>query len=314
MALSRFWLLNGSKKKGKKSSKKISKKIKSLVKKSTRKVAKTTTKKSLSISRKPMISRVRPIKKISLARKPFVYEPEIVTSIPTIKKARKINKFTGAKKMARRIRKAKKSVKRNKLGIILAKNYKNTKKVHRISARYDRFGTLRTSRKSRITRKSFKLNPISAKGLVRELKPIAILGATGIATIFGINKVMPKIPYIKNLSGIPQAVATVGLGVVASMIVKKFLKNQPLSNGVLLGSMLGAVAGYINLNTGEPVKAISDVTTAGLKVLGNPLSFGRPKTALATPNFSMNGLKVKNVNGIKFAPKQETVSGLCERY
>lgn len=303
MALSRFWLINGTKKKGKKSVKKVSAKVmKKITKKSSAKSKKVSLLPSViktsTIKRK--VKRVKPI-----IKKEKVFIPEIVNITEKVYK-KPIKKSKGVKTMAR-----KSKISKNKAGISLARNWrKNLKKVHRISARYDRSGILRTSRKAKITKKSYRLNPmkLDVKSITKTLKPMAMLTASGVGTIVALNKVMPMIPFIKEQKGIVKAVAKVGISTVASMLVKKFLKNDVIANGLLLGGMISALAQYINIS--EEGQILIPQTTAGIKVLGNPLSFGRPKTVLATPNFSMNGIKVKGVNGIKITPKAETVDGI----
>lgn len=305
MALSRFWLLNGSKKKGKKSVKKIAKKV---IKKVTKKTAKKSKKVTLLPSVIKTSSVKRKLKRIRPRKIEKVFIPEIVTETKKIYRSNPIKKSKGARTMA------KKSVKRTKLAknknsVFLARNWrKSLGKVHRISAKYDRAGILRTSKKAKITRKAYRLNPINVKSIAKNLKPMAILTATGVGSIVALNKVMPMIPYVKNLNGATKAVAKVGIGAVASMLVKKYLKNDMIANGLLLGCMISALAQYINLS--EQGQVLIPQTTQGIKVLGNPLSFGRPKTALGTPNFSMNGIKVNGVNGIKITPKAETVEGI----
>lgn len=303
MALSRFWLINGTRKKGKKSVKKVAKKV---IKKITKKRA---VKKSVKVNLLPSVIKTSAIKRKVKRTRPIikkekVFIPEIVNT------KKKVYKSKGVRKMAKRKIK-RTSLSKNKSGIFMARNWsKSLGKVHRISARYDRAGILRTSRKSRITKKSYRLNPVkfNAKSIVKSLKPMAMLTATGIGSIVALNKVMPMIPYVKNLNGITKAVAKVGIGAVASMIVKKYLKNDVIANGLLLGSMISALAQYVNI--GEGGQVLIPQTTNGIKVLGNPLSFGRPKTILGTPNYSMNGIKVNGVNGIKLTPKAETVDGV----
>lgn len=306
MALSRFWLLNGAKKKGKKSVKKVAKKFaKKVVKKSKVKkvsllpsVIKTST-----VKRK--VKRTRPI-----VKKEKVFVPEIVNI--TEKVYSKPKKSKGVKTMAKRkARRTTTKLTKNKNGVFMARDWKKSiGKVHRISARYDRAGILRTSRKSKITRKSYRLNPMkfNVKSITKSLTPMAMLTATGIGSIIALNKVMPMIPYVKNLSGVTKAVAKVGIGTVASILVKKYLKNDVIANGLLLGSMISALSQYVNIS--EQGQILIPQTTQGIKVMGNPLSFGRPKTPLGTPNFSMNGLKVNNINGIKLTPRPETVEGV----
>lgn len=309
MALSRFWLINGTRKKGKKSVKKVAKKV---IKKITKKKA---VKKSVKVNLLPSViktSATRKVKSVKRARpiikKEKVFIPEIVNTTKKVyKKSKGVKQM--AKKRTKRVKRT--SLSKNKNDIFMARNWnKSLGKIHRISARYDRAGILRTSRKSRITRKSYRLNPIKfdTKSIVKSLKPMAMLTATGIGSIVALNKVMPMIPYVKNLNGITKAVAKVGIGAVASMIVKKYLKNDVIANGLLLGSMISALAQYVNI--GEGGQVLIPQTTNGIKVLGNPLSFGRPKTILGTPNYSMNGIKVNGVNGIKLTPKAETVDGV----
>lgn len=293
--LSRFWLLNGAKKKGKKSVKKVAKRV---IKKVSLlpSVIKTST-----VKRK--VKRTRPI----IKEKVFI--PEIVN---ITKKVYKTKKSKGVKTMAKRIKRVKRTkLAKNKSGVFMAKNWKKSiGKVHRISAKYDRAGILRTSRKSKIAKKSYRINPVkfNVKSITKTLTPMAMLTATGIGSIIALNKVMPMIPYVKNLSGVTKAVAKVGIGTVASILVKKYLKNDVIANGLLLGSMISALAQYVNIS--EQGQILIPQTTQGIKVMGNPLSFGRPKTILGTPNFQMNGIKVNNINGIKLTPKTETVEGI----
>lgn len=307
MALSRFWLINGTRKKGKKSVKKVAKKV---IKKITKNKA---VKKSVKVNLLPSViktSATRKVKSVKRAKPTIEIEKEKVFIPEIVNTKKKVYKSKGVRKMAKRKIK-RTSLSKNKDGIFMARNWsKSLGKVHRISARYDRAGILRTSRKSRITKKSYRLNPIkfNAKSIVKSLKPMAMLTATGIGSIVALNKVMPMIPYVKNLNGITKAVAKVGIGAVASMIVKKYLKNDVIANGLLLGSMISALAQYVNI--GEGGQVLIPQTTNGIKVLGNPLSFGRPKTILGTPNYSMNGIKVNGVNGIKLTPKAETVDGV----
>ena len=64
---------------------------------------------------------------------------------------------------------------------------------------------------------------------------------------------------------------------------------------------------------------VQGIKLNGVKVLGNPLSFGRPKTPLASPNYQMGGLKIagnQNLQAVKFKKNynaNDTVAG-CERY
>lgn len=300
--LSRFWLLNGSKKKGKKSVKKVAKRV---IKKVTKKSAKKKVSLLPSVIKTSTVKRTRPI----IKEKVFI--PEIVN---ITKKVYKTKKSKGVKTMAKRVKRVKRTkLTKNKAGVFMAKNWKKSiGKVHRISAKYDRAGILRTSRKSKIAKKSYRINPVkfNVKSITKSLTPMAMLTATGIGSIIALNKVMPMIPYVKNLSGATKAVAKVGIGTIASILVKKYLKNDVIANGLLLGSMISALAQYINISEQGAILIPQTATTQGIKVMGNPLSFGRPKTVLGTPNFSMNGIKVKNANGIKLTPKTETVDGI----
>lgn len=302
--LSRFWLLNGAKKKGKKSVKKVAKRV-------IKKVTKKSAKKKVSLL--PSVIKTSTVKRKVKRTRPIIKEKVFIPEIVNItKKVYKTKKSKGVKTMAKK-RKARTTTKltKNKNGVFMAKNWKKSiGKVHRISAKYDRAGILRTSRKSKIAKTSYKINPVkfNVKSITKSLTPMAMLTATGIGSIIALNKVMPMIPYVKNLSGATKAVAKVGIGTVASMLVKKYLKNDVIANGLLLGSMISALAQYINIS--EQGQILIPQTTQGIKVMGNPLSFGRPKTVLGTPNFQMNGIKVKNANGIKLTPKTETVEGI----
>ena len=305
MALSRFWLLNGSKKKGKKSVKKVTRKI-------AKKIAKKSKVKKVSLL--PSVIKTSTVKRKVKRTRPIIKEkvfiPEIVNITKRVYKTNPLKKSKGVKTMAKKRVKRTKLTK-NKAGVFMAKNWKKSiGKVHRISAKYDRAGILRTSRKSKIAKKSYRINPIkfNVKSITKSLTPMAMLTATGIGSIIALNKVMPMIPYVKNLSGATKAVAKVGIGTVASILVKKYLKNDVIANGLLLGSMISALAQYINIS--EQGQILIPQTTQGIKVMGNPLSFGRPKTVLGTPNFQMNGIKVKNANGIKLTPKAENVDGI----
>lgn len=305
MALPRFWLSNG-KKKGKKSVKKIAKRV-------LKKISKKSKVKKVSLL--PSVIKTSTIKRKVKRTKPTikkekVFIPEIVNITKNVYKTTKKSK--GVKPMAKRVRRTKRTkLSKNASGVFMAKNWrKSIGKIHRISAKYDRSGILRTSRKSKIAKKSYRINPIkfNVKSITKSLTPMAMLTATGIGSIIALNKVMPMIPYVKNLNGVTKAVAKVGIGTIASVLVKKYLKNDVIANGLLLGSMISALAQYINIS--EQGQILIPQTTQGIKVMGNPLSFGRPKTALGTPNFSMNGIKVNNINGIKLTPKTETVDGV----
>lgn len=296
MELAKFWLLNGSKKKGKKSVKKVSKKT-----------AKRVVKKSVA---KPKVKTV--VKKV--VKKVYVAKP--VNTLPTsiMTEQEKIKYNRGNKPMAKR-----KRVKRS-----VAKATKRAKRRmdtavgrHRVVAIMDRAGALRTSKKSKIAKRNIKINPFKIKGIVNTLKPAVVLSATSVGTIFGLNKVMPKVPYIDRIqNSFVKAGIKVALGLIGQMGVKKFVKNNEIANGVLVGAIISALTDFVK---------ISENTTAGIKlngvkVLGNPLSFGRPKTVLANPNFQMNGIKIngnQNLSAIKFNKNynaDNTVSGCAERY
>ena len=307
MALSRFWLLNGSKKKGKKSAKKVSKKTtKRVVKKSVAKPKIKIVKKSA-----PKVKTV--IKKVYVA-KPVTTLP--ATLVRPEEKNKNINR--GIKPMAKR-----KSVKRS-----VAKATKRVKRAkrkmttavgkHRVVAVMDRKGALRTSRKSKIARRNYKINPFKVKGIVNKLKPAVVLSATSVGTIIGLNKVMPKVPYIDKIqNSYIKAGVKVALGLLAQMGVKKFVKNNEIANGVLVGAIISALTDFINI---QPTTSVNGIKLNGVKVLGNPLSFGRPKSALANPNFQMSGIKVpanSNLKAIKFAKNynaDNTVSGCADRW
>lgn len=303
--LARFWAINGTKKKGKKSVSKIPKRV----------VKKVTKRKKVNLL--PSVIKTSVIKKKAVKRakptikKEKVFIPEIVNVVT--KKARTIKKSKGVKTMARRIKRARKSaLTKNANGVFMARNWrKSIGKVHRISARYDRQGILRTSRKSKISKKSYRINPIkfNVKSITKSLTPMAMLTATGVGSIIALNKVMPMIPYVKNLNGATKAVAKVGIATIASMLVKKFMKNDVIANGLLLGGMISALSQYVNIGEGSQI--LIPQTTNGVKVMGNILNFGRPKTILGTPNYSMNGIKVKGVNGLKLPTQSsQTVDGV----
>lgn len=302
--LARFWAINGTKKKGKKSVSKIPKRV---VKKVTKrkKVSLLPSVIKTSVIKKKAVKRAKPI-----IKKEKVFIPEIVNVVT--KKARTIKKSKGVRTMAKKIKRARKSaLTKNENGVFMARNWrKSIGKVHRISARYDRQGILRTSRKSKISKKSYRINPIkfNVKSITKSLTPMAMLTATGVGSIIALNKVMPMIPYVKNLSGATKAVAKVGIATIASMLVKKFTKNDVIANGLLLGGMISALSQYVNIGEGSQI--LIPQTTNGVKVMGNILNFGRPKTILGTPNYSMNGIKVKGVNGLKLPTQSQTVDGV----
>lgn len=298
MALAKFWLLNGSKKKGKKSVKKVSKKT-----------AKRVVKKSVA---KPKVKTV--VKKV--VKKVYVAKPvkTLPTSIMTEQEKIKYNR--GNKPMAKRVKrsvaKATKRVKRVKRRMDTAVGR------HRVVAIMDRAGVLRTSKKSKIAKRDIKINPFKIKGIVNTLKPAVVLSATSVGTIFGLNKVMPKVPYIDRIqNSFVKAGIKVALGLIGQMGVKKFVKNNEIANGVLVGAIISALTDFVKISENTTTAGIK---LNGVKVLGNPLSFGRPKTALANPNFQMNGIKIngnQNLSAIKFNKNynaDNTVSGCAERY
>lgn len=284
MALSRFWLVNGSKKKGKKSSKKIAKKtVKKIVKKTiskpTKKVAKKIVKKA----------------KVYVA-KPAALPVTLMTSKEKNKNIRSI------KKMAKRTKR--------RMDLAVGK--------HRVVALMDRRGVLKTSKKSRIAKKNFKINPFkfNAKGIIKEITPAVVLGSTAVGTVYGIEKVMPKIPYVKNVTNAYAVAALkIALGLITSVGLKKVIKtkNNNISNGILIGSVISALWDFI------PKQAVATTTAGiklnGIKVMGSPLSFGRPKRVLGNPSFTMNGIKVKenaNMGAIKINNNDQLAG--CERY
>lgn len=308
MALAKFWLLNGSKKKGKKSVKKVSKKT-------AKRVVKKVVKKTVT---KPKVKTV--VKKV--VKKVYVAKPvnTLPTSLMTSKeKNKKYNR--GNKTMARRKR-AKRSVakatKVKRAYPILAKNHSIGSR-HRITAFYGKGGALTVSRKSKIARGGTKINPFKVKGIVNKLKPAVVLSATSVGTIFGLNKVMPKIPYIDRIqNSFVKAGIKVALGLIGQMGVKKVVKNDNIANGVLIGAIISALTDFVSIQ--PTTSSVNGIKLNGVKVLGNPLSFGRPKTALANPNFQMNGIKIngnQNLSAIKFNKNynaDNTVSGCAERW
>lgn len=292
MALSRFWLLNGCKKKGKKSTKKVAKRIKH---KTITKSAKKSVKK---LKRNPITKTVK--------EKEIIFKPTIVKHIPaTIMTEEEKIKYNRGKSM----KKGRRKIARASQGKHLITTFASSK------------GTLRTSSKSKLAKRGIKLNPmkISTKGIVNQLKPAVVLGATSVGTVYGINKFMPKIPYVNTVSNAyAKAGLKIALGLLASMGVKKvWKKQQAISNGLLVGSVISALMDFINVS--DTASTTAGIKLNGVKVLGNALSFGRPKTPLANPNFQMNGLKLpnKNLSAIKFAKNynatnNNTVAG--ERY
>lgn len=301
MALSKFWLLNGSKKKGKKSAKKVSKKI----------ARKVSAKKSVK-----KVSRPKKVVREVIKEKVYVAKPvpqipaTIMTMEERINKNIRRNKLM-AKRKRRSVAKATKRVKRVKKSTALA----TVGKKHRVTA-YMKRGVLKTSRKSKIAKRNYKINPFKVKGIVNKLKSPAILSASSVGTIVAMNKFLPKMPYIDRVNNsVVKAGIKVALGLLAQMGVKKFIKNSDIANGVLVGAIISAMTDFVNV---QPT-TVQGIKLNGVKVLGNPLSFGRPKTPLANPNFQMNGLKIagnQNLQAIKFKKNynaNDTVAG-CERY
>ena len=109
---------------------------------------------------------------------------------------------------------------------ILAKNHKIGSR-HRISAYYGSKGALLVSRKSKIAKAGTKVNPFKIKGIVNTLKPAVITSTTAVGTMLGLNKVMPLIPYVKdvqNISFYPRDPAVqVVLVVIWSLILSRIL-------------------------------------------------------------------------------------------
>ena len=298
MALPKFWLINGSKKKGKKSVKKVAKRI-------AKKVAKK------SVVKKSIIKKSKPAVK-TVVKKEVVYRAVPTTTIPAtiMTEQEKIKYNRGNKLMAKRKvkRSVAKATKKAKRSLPLAD------KRHRVTAFYDKSGTLKTSRKSKIAKKNYKINPFKVKGIVKTLQPAVVLSATSVGTMFGLDKVMPKIPYVNTITNsYVKAGLKIALGLAGQMGIKKIVKNDNIANGILIGAIISALTDFVNV--GE-----TKTTVNGIKVLGNPLSFGRPKTVLGNPNFQMSGIKIPqnaNLKAIKF-PKNynapETVGGCAERW
>lgn len=281
MALSRFWLLNGSKKKGKKSVKKVSKKT----------ARKISAKKSVK-----KVSRPKKVVREVIKEKVYVAKPvpqipaTIMTMEERINKDIRRNKLM-AKRKRRSVAKATKRVKRVKKSMALA----TVGKKHRVTA-YMKRGVLKTSRKSKIAKRNYKINPFKVKGIVNKLKSPAILSASSVGTIVAMNKFLPKVPYIDRVNNsVVKAGIKVALGLLAQMGVKKFIKNSDIANGVLVGAIISAMTDFVNV---QPT-SVAGIKLNGVKVLGNPLSFGRPKTPLANPNFQMNGIKINKGQDLK---------------
>lgn len=284
MALSRFWLLNGSKKKGKKSVKKVSKKT-------ARKIsAKKSIVKTIKKVSKPK-KVVKVIKEKVYVAKPVQRVPAtIMTMEERINKDIRRNKLM-ARRKRRSVAKATKRVKRVRKSMALA----TVGKKHRVTA-YMKRGVLKTSRKSKIAKRNYKINPFKVKGIVNKLKSPAILSASSVGTIVAMNKFLPKVPYIDRVNNsVVKAGIKVALGLLAQMGVKKFIKNSDIANGVLVGAIISAMTDFVNV---QPT-SVAGIKLNGVKVLGNPLSFGRPKTALANPNFQMNGIKINKGQDLK---------------
>lgn len=284
MALSRFWLLNGSKKKGKKSVKKVSKKT-------ARKIsAKKSIVKTIKKVSKPK-KVVKVIKEKVYVAKPIKRVPAtIMTMEERINKDIRRNKLM-ARRKRRSVAKATKRVKRVRKFMALA----TVGKKHRVTA-YMKRGVLKTSRKSKIAKRNYKINPFKVKGIVNKLKSPAILSASSVGTIVAMNKFLPKVPYIDRVNNsVVKAGIKVALGLLAQMGVKKFIKNSDIANGVLVGAIISAMTDFVNV---QPT-SVAGIKLNGVKVLGNPLSFGRPKTPLANPNFQMNGIKINKGQDLK---------------
>lgn len=313
MALGKFWLLNGSKKKGKKSAKKVAKRI-------TKKVAKKVSRK---VVRKPtMVSRARK----SVWERPTisVFKARPVSSLPenlmTVEEKIKF-KNRGVKPMAKRKRVKRSVAKATTKKFVPQKPKRATiGSKHRITTYWDKGGALKTSRKSKITKRGLKVNPFkfSAKGIVNQLTPAVVLSASSVGTIIGLNKVMPKIPYVNTIqNSYAKAGLKIVLGLIGSMAFKKVFKtkNNNIANGILIGSVIGAMTDFVNISD---TTAVNGIKLNGCKVLGNVLDFGRPKTVLANPNFQMNGIKIPantNMSAIKFAKNynaNNTVAGVSE--
>lgn len=284
MALSRFWLLNGSKKKGKKSVKKVSKKT-------ARKIsAKKSIVKTIKKVSKPK-KVVKVIKEKVYVAKPIKRVPAtIMTMEERINKDIRRNKLM-ARRKRRSVAKATKRVKRVRKSMALA----TVGKKHRVTA-YMKRGVLKTSRKSKIAKRNYKINPFKVKGIVNKLKSPAILSASSVGTIVAMNKFLPKMPYIDRVNNsVVKAGIKVALGLLAQMGVKKFIKNSDIANGVLVGAIISAMTDFVNV---QPT-SVAGIKLNGVKVLGNPLSFGRPKTPLTNPNFQMNGIKINKGQDLK---------------
>ena len=300
MALSRFWLINGRNKKGKKSKVKIAKK--KAVKKTVKKSAIKTTIKPFRKSVKKVVKTVRPMTTTG------AIIPEIIEPV----KIQKVY-IQGENKMAKKARKIKRARKVAKK--VVRKSTRRSLKAqgkHRLTV--DRKGTaLVISKKSKLAKRKagMRVNPISVKGIIRDLKPMAMLGGASVASVVALNKGISMIPKVKEFTGIKRAGAKVALGLGVAMLTSKFIRNNTIRNGIILGSILSAISDYFNFQTG----VLNAGTTAGIKVLsGSPLSFGTPKTILGNPKFTMNGIKVNGVNGIKLPVANNTVSGYQERY
>lgn len=303
MALSRFWLINGRNKKGKKSKVKIAKKA---VKKTVKKSAIKTTIKPFRKSVKKAVKTVRPMTTTG-AIIPEIIEPVKIQKVyiqGENKMAKKARKIKRARKVAKKV--AKKVVRKSTRRSLKAQG------KHRLTV--DRKGTaLVISKKSKLAKRKagMRVNPISVKGIIRDLKPMAMLGGASVASVVALNKGISMIPKVKEFTGIKRAGAKVALGLGVAMLTSKFIRNNTIRNGIILGSILSAISDYFNFQTG----VLNAGTTAGIKVLsGSPLSFGTPKTILGNPKFTMNGIKVNGVNGVKLPVATNTVAGYQERY
>lgn len=296
MALSRFWLINGRNKKGKKSKVKIAKK--KAVKKTVKKSAIKTTIKPFRKSVKKAVKTVRPMTTTG------AIIPEIIEPV----KIQKVY-IQGENKMAKKARKIKRAKK------VVRKSSRRSMKAqgkHRITT-YRKGTALVISKKSKLAKRKagMRVNPISVKGIIRDLKPMAMLGGASVASVVALNKGISMIPKVKEFTGIKRAGAKVALGLGVAILTSKFIRNNTIRNGIILGSILSAISDYFNFQTG----VLNAGTTAGIKVLsGSPLSFGTPKTILGNPKFTMNGIKVNGVNGVKLPVATNTVAGYQERY
>ena len=302
MALSRFWLINGRNKKGKKSKVKVARK--KAVKKAVKTVKKSAVRKTATISRPKRI--IRPTTSTG-AIIPEIIKPVEIQKVyiqGDNKMAKKARKIKRARKVAKKV--AKKVVRKSSRRSLEAQGR------HRVTT-YRKGTALVISKKSKLARRKagMRINPISVKGIIKQVQPMAMLGGASIASVIVLNKGISMIPKVNEFTGIKKAGAKVALGLGVAMIAGKFIKNNTIKNGIILGSILSAISDYFNFQTGQ----VNANTTAGIKVLsGSPLSFGTPKTILGNPKFTMNGVKINGVNGVKLPVANNTVAGYQERY